>query len=89
MEGGGGGERLQQRPLKFNNIMNIINIINMLLISIDLAATGKIITCTGKKVDPILHGPRGGGGGGQPHETYEICKLVRMQDQKINIKNVQ
>ena len=37
--------RLQQRPLKFNNIMNIIN---MLLISIDLAATGKIITCTGK-----------------------------------------
>ena len=65
MEGGGGG-RLQQRPLKFNNIMNIINIINMLLKSIDLAATGKIITCTGKKVDPILHGPRGGGGGAQP-----------------------
>ena len=27
MERGGG--RLQQRPLKFNNIMNIINIINM------------------------------------------------------------
>ena len=49
---GGGGGRLQKRPLKFNNIMNIINIINMLLISIDLAATGKIITCTGKKVDP-------------------------------------
>ena len=45
MEGGGGG-RLQQRPLKFNNIMNIINISNMLLISRDLAAIGKIITCT-------------------------------------------
>ena len=45
MEGGGGG-RLQQRPLKFNNIMNIINIINMLLISRDLTAIGKIITCT-------------------------------------------
>ena len=45
----GWGGRLQQRPLKFNNIMNIINIINMLLISIDLAATGKIITCTGKR----------------------------------------
>ena len=41
-----------------------MNIINMLLIFIDLAATGKIITCTGKKVDPILHDPRGGGGGG-------------------------
>ena len=43
---GGGGGRLQQRPSKFNNIMNIINIINMLLRSIDLAAKGKIITCT-------------------------------------------
>ena len=53
--------RLQKRPLKFNNIMNIINIINMLLKCKDLAATGKIITCTGKKVDPILHGPRGRG----------------------------
>ena len=39
----GGGGRLQQRPLKFNNI---INIINMLLISRDLAAIGKIITGT-------------------------------------------
>ena len=45
------GGRLQQRPWKFNNIMN------MLLKSIDLAAIGKIITCMGKKVDPILHGP--------------------------------
>ena len=45
--------------------MNIINIINtgMLLISIDLAATGKIITC-GKKVDPKTTWPGGGGGGG-------------------------
>ena len=33
--------RLQQRPLKINNIMNIVNIINMLLISIDLAAKAK------------------------------------------------
>ena len=41
MEGGGG--RLQQRPLKFNNIMNIINI---LLISRDWASIGKIITGT-------------------------------------------
>ena len=49
---GGGGDNLQQRPLKFNNIMKIINIINMLLISIDLAATGKIITCTQKMVEP-------------------------------------
>ena len=90
MEGRGGGGRLQQRPLKFNNIMNIIIIINMLLKSIDLAATGKIITCTGKKVDPILHGPRegGGGGGAVPMKTYVICKVARMQDQKINIKNV-
>ena len=67
-----------------------MNIINMLLQSIDLAATGKIITCTGKKVDPILHGPLGGGGGGgaAPMKTYVICKVARMQDQKINIKNV-
>ena len=70
------------------NFFNIINIINMLLKSIDLAATGKIITCTGKKVDPILHGPRGGGGGAAPMKTYVICKVARMQDQKINIKNV-
>ena len=47
--------------VKFNNIMNITNIINMLLISKDLAATGKIITCTGKKEGPTLHGPRGRG----------------------------
>ena len=64
----------------------------MLLKSIDLAAIGKIITCMGKKVDPILHGPRGvglgGGGGAAPMKTYVICKLARMQDQKINIKNV-
>ena len=66
--------------------MNIINIINMLLISIDLAATGKIITCTGKKVDPILH--VGGGGAAAPMKTYVNCKVARMQDQKINIKNV-
>ena len=65
--------------------MNIINIMNMLLKSIDLAAIGKIITCMGKKVDPILHGPRGGGAHMKP---YVICKLARMQDQKINIKNV-
>ena len=45
--------------------MNIINIMNMLLKSIDLAAINKIITCMGKKVDPIRHGPRGGGGGGR------------------------
>ena len=40
--------RCQSRgvKLKFNNIMNIINISNMLLISRDLAAIGKIITCT-------------------------------------------
>ena len=48
--GGGGGARvrapLQQRPLKFNNIMNIINIINILLISTDWASIGKIITGT-------------------------------------------
>ena len=37
---------LQQRPLKIDNIKNIINIINMLLISKDLAAIGKIIKCT-------------------------------------------
>ena len=42
----GGGGRLQQRPLKFNNIMNIINIINILLISRDWASIGKIITGT-------------------------------------------
>ena len=54
---------IMERGLKFNNIMNIINIIKMLLKSIDLAATGKIITCTGKKVDPIRHAPSGGGGG--------------------------
>ena len=44
MEGGGGC--LQQRPLKFNNIMNIINIINILLISRDWASIGKMITGT-------------------------------------------
>ena len=44
MEGGGG--RLQQSPLKFNNNMNIINIINILLISRDWASIGKIITGT-------------------------------------------
>ena len=82
MEGG----RIQQRPWKFNNIMNIINIMNMLLKSIDLAAIGKIITSMGKKVDPILHGPWGGGGGAM--KTYVICTLARTQDQKINIKNV-
>ena len=62
--GGGGGGPHPVEAVKFNNIMNIINIINiinMLLISIDLAATGKIITCTGKKKDPTLHGPRGRG----------------------------
>ena len=59
---------------------------NMLLKSIDLAAIGKIITCMGKKVDPILHGPCGGGGGAAPMKTYVICKLARMQDRKINIK---
>ena len=56
-----GGAPHPVEAVKFNNIMNIINIINMLLISIDLAATGKIITCTGKKEDPTLHGPRGRG----------------------------
>ena len=67
----GGGGCLQQRPLKFNNIMNIINIINMLLISIDLAATGKIITCTEKLVDPKTAWSAwgGGGGGAAPHEN--------------------
>ena len=73
--------------MKFNNIMNIINIINMQLISIDLAATGKIITCTGKKVDPKTAWPAWGGGAA-PMKTYVICKVARMQDQKINIKNV-
>ena len=63
---GGGGGCLQQRLWKFNNIMNIINIMNMLLKSLDLAAIGKIITCMGKKEDPILHGPRMGGGGSAP-----------------------
>ena len=88
MEGGGGGGALPPvEAVKFNNIMNIINIINMLLISIDLAATGKIITCTGKKEDPTLHGPCGRGGAA-PMKTYVICKLARMKDQKINIKNV-
>ena len=61
----GGGGRLQQRPLKFNTITNIIN---MLLISIDLAATGTIITCKGKKVDPKTAWPVGGGGR-SPHEN--------------------
>ena len=42
----GVGGRLQQRPLKFNNIMNITNIINILLKSRDLAAIGKIIIGT-------------------------------------------
>ena len=70
--GGGGGGRLQQRPWKFNNSMNIINIMNMLLKSIGLAAIGKIIKCMEKKVDPILHGPRAEGGGGM--KTYVICK---------------
>ena len=62
MEGGGGAPPVE--AVKFNNIMNIINIINiinMLLISKDLAATGEIITCTGKKEDPTLHGPHGRG----------------------------
>ena len=49
-----GGAPPPVEAVKFNNIMNIIN---MLLISKDLAATGKIITCTGKKEDPTLHGP--------------------------------
>ena len=53
-----GGAPPPVEAVKFNNIMNIIN---MLLISKDLAATGKIITCTGKKEDPTLHGPRGRG----------------------------
>ena len=56
-----GGAPPPVEAVKFNNIMNIINIINMLLISIDLAATSKIITYTGKKEDPTLHGPRGRG----------------------------
>ena len=38
---GGGGGRLQQRPMKVNNIMNIINIIKMLLISRDNNMHGK------------------------------------------------
>ena len=59
-----GGGPPPVEAVKFNNIMNIINI---LLISIDLEATGKIITCTGKKEDPTLHGPRGGGR--SPHEN--------------------
>ena len=74
--------------MKCNNIMNIIIIINMLLISIDLAATGKIITCTGKNEDPTLHAPPGKGGAATM-KTYVICKLARMKDQKKkNIKNV-
>ena len=43
----------------------------MLLKSKDLAATSKIKTCTGKKVDPILHGPRRRGGAA-PMKTYVI-----------------
>ena len=84
---GVGGGDLQKRPLKFNNIMNIINIINMLLKSKDLAATGKIITCNGKKGRPNTALPAWEGGAA-PMKTYVICKLARMQDQKINIKNV-
>ena len=67
--------------------MNIINIINMLLISIDMAATGKIITCTGKKGRPNTAWPAwGGGAAAAPLKTYVICKVERMQDQKIHIK---
>ena len=84
---GGGGEAPPERPLKFNNIMNIINIINMLLKSIDLAANRQNNNMHGKKGRPNTAWPAWEGGAA-PMKTYIICKVARMQDQKIKIKNV-